>query len=34
MNIPLRDVLALGPEATLDDPRVRSRIRMVMAFDN
>jgi hypothetical protein len=34
MNIPLRDVLGLGPEATLDDPRVRSRIRMVMAFDN
>jgi len=34
MNVPLRDVLALGPEATLDDPGVRSRIRMVVAFDN
>jgi hypothetical protein len=34
MNIPLRDVLGLGPEATLDDLEIRSRIRMVMAFDN
>jgi hypothetical protein len=34
MYVPLRDVLGLGPEATLDDPGVRSRIRMVVAFDN
>ena len=34
MNIPLRDVLGLGPEATLDDLEIRSRIRMVVAFDN
>ena len=34
MNVPLRDVLGLGPEAALDDERVRSRIRMVVAFDN
>lgn len=34
MNVPLRDVLGLGPEATLDDESVRSRIRMVVAFDN
>ena len=34
MNVPLRDVLGLGPEATLDDLEIRSRIRMVMAFDN
>lgn len=34
MNVPLRDVLGLGPEATLDDEGVRSRIRMVVAFDN
>ena len=34
MNVPLRDVLGLGPEAALDDEWVRSRIRMVVAFDN
>jgi len=34
MNVPLRDVLGLGPEAALDDEGVRSRIRMVVAFDN
>jgi hypothetical protein len=34
MNVPLRDVLGLGPEAHLDDEGVRSRIRMVVAFDN
>ena len=34
MGIPLRDVMMLGPDATIDDPNVISRIRMVVAYDN
>lgn len=34
MGIPLRDVMMLGPAATIDDPDVISRIRMVVAYDN
>jgi hypothetical protein len=32
MGIPLRDVMMLGPEVTIDD--VIDRIRMVVAYDN
>jgi hypothetical protein len=34
MNLPLREIMKLSPEAKIDDPEVASRLRMVVAYDN